>query len=228
MEPAVSRKQRASPFPTASVFKLPLRISSASVKPAPAQPPRSEPASLLGLQIRTLRKAARTSGGELAARAGVSRSMLSRVERGLASPSVETLERIAQGLGVSISQFFAARTPREIFLHVPAGRGLPLDRTLTDSLIRHELLGRLRCGDLNVMPCLVCIDVPCQAPEMARQEGLKFIYVLSGSARYRHGARQIAVSCGDALLFDANVEHGIVATEELPLRYLYAGFSLRD
>ena len=77
-------------------------------------------------------------------------------------------------------------------------------------------------------PCLVCIDVPCPAPETARHEGLKFIYVLGGSAHYRHGARQIAVSRGDALLFDANVEHGIVATGELPLRYLCAAFSLRD
>ncbi|WP_307866876.1 XRE family transcriptional regulator [Variovorax sp. E3] len=210
------------------MFKLPLRISSASVRPAPSQPPRSEPASLLGLQIRALRKAALTSGGELAARAGVSRSMLSRVERGLASPSVETLERIAQGLGVSISQFFAARAPREIFFHVPAGRGLPLDRALTHARIRHELLGRLRSGDLNVMPCLVCVDAPFQTPEMVRHEGLKFIYVLGGSAQYRHGARQITVSPGDALLFDANVEHGIVATQDLPLRYLYAAFSLRD
>lgn len=36
--------------------------------------------------------------------------MLSRIERGLVSPSVETLDRIANGLGVPVSRFFSDQT----------------------------------------------------------------------------------------------------------------------
>jgi transcriptional regulator with XRE-family HTH domain len=49
--------------------------------------------------------------------------MLSRIERGLVSPSVETLDRIANGLGVPVSRFFSDQTHRTDFSHVPAARG---------------------------------------------------------------------------------------------------------
>ena len=45
---------------------------------------------------------------EVAGRAGVTESFLSQVERGVASPSVASLHRIARGLGLSIAQLFAS------------------------------------------------------------------------------------------------------------------------
>jgi mannose-6-phosphate isomerase-like protein (cupin superfamily) len=44
---------------------------------------------------------------ELADRASVTESFLSQVERGVASPSVATLQRIARSLDLSIAQLFA-------------------------------------------------------------------------------------------------------------------------
>ena len=44
---------------------------------------------------------------ELADRAAVTESFLSQVERGVASPSVASLQRVARGLGLSIAQLFA-------------------------------------------------------------------------------------------------------------------------
>lgn len=222
----MTRKRQASPLPTASLLKLPKRISSP--RPAPAPPPRSEPASLIGAQIKALRVAARTSGGELAARAGVSRAMLSRVERGLASPSVRTLDRIADALGVSISRFFAETARRTGFLHVQAGRGIPVDRQAATPGSRCELLGHLLSGDLHVAPCMVQVDAHHQTPGMVQHPGLKFVYILAGRARYRYGLKEVSVGQGDALLFDAAVPHGVVATQEVPVRYLCAAFSMRE
>ena len=53
---------------------------------------------MLGRHIRGLRLAVGASGGEFARRCGISRSMLSRVERGLASPSIATLFKMAAAL----------------------------------------------------------------------------------------------------------------------------------
>jgi transcriptional regulator with XRE-family HTH domain len=50
--------------------------------------------------------------------------MLSRIERGLVCPSVETLDRIADGLGVPGSRFFGDQPSRTDFSHVPAGKGM--------------------------------------------------------------------------------------------------------
>lgn len=220
----MSRARVASPFPTANVVRLPARLSS----PRPvAMHPRSDRATALGSQIRILRVATGTSGGALAARAGVSRSMLSRVERGLASPSVATLERIAGAMGVSISQFFADRTERFDFIHVPAGRGIVVDSLVAATGGSYELLGHLMSGGLSVAPSLVQMDGLQAEPASLTQEGLKFIYMLRGRARYRYGSRGVGVGPGDALLFDASAVHGVTCVEEAPVRYLCAVFSLR-
>lgn len=220
----MSRARVASPFPTANVLRLPARLSS----PHPAVvPPRSARAHALGSQIRTLRVATGTSGGALAARAGVSRSMLSRVERGLASPSVETLERIASAMGVSISQFFADRSERLDFVHVAAGRGIVVDSLVAATGARYELLGRLMSGGMSVAPSLVQMDTLHAESAPLTQEGLKFIYMLCGKARYRYGSRGVGLGRGDALLFDASAAHGVERIDEAPVRYLCAVFSLR-
>ena len=58
----------------------------------------------LGRQIRVERARRRLSLNDLARRAGVSRSMLSAVERGSKAPTVLVLDRIATGLDTSIAR----------------------------------------------------------------------------------------------------------------------------
>ncbi len=54
--------------------------------------------------------------------------MLSRIERGLVSPSAETLERLVQGLRVPVSRFFSDQARRADFCHVRAGCGILVAR----------------------------------------------------------------------------------------------------
>ena len=61
----------------------------------------------LGSRLRWLRRSHRLTLREVASRAAVTESFLSQVERGVASPSVASLQRIAHGLGLSIAQLFA-------------------------------------------------------------------------------------------------------------------------
>src|SRR5438034_9053954 len=62
----------------------------------------------LGARIRTLRVANGATLRELASRAGVTESFLSQVERGVASPSIASVQRIARALDTSIAELFAA------------------------------------------------------------------------------------------------------------------------
>ncbi len=57
-------------------------------------------------QVRELRACADLTLDALAARAGVSRSMISLIERGEASPTAVVLERLATGLGVPMARLF--------------------------------------------------------------------------------------------------------------------------
>jgi transcriptional regulator with XRE-family HTH domain len=62
----------------------------------------------LGARIRTRRLARRATLRELAASASVTESFLSQVERGVASPSIASVQRIARALDTSIAELFAA------------------------------------------------------------------------------------------------------------------------
>ncbi|MBB1603833.1 XRE family transcriptional regulator [Variovorax sp. UMC13] len=198
------------------------KVGNASVAP------RSECACRIGNQVRALRIAAGASGGELAASSGVSRSMLSRIERGLVSPSVETLDRIANGLGVPVSRFFSDQTVRTDFSHVPSGRGILIDRVGAVSGYRYELLGHQLSGNLFVEPYLVTLQSQARPYVTFQHPGIKFLHLVTGRVSYRYGAKLVKLAPGDSLQFDATVLHGIDAIEEGPVSYLSVVFTLRD
>lgn len=60
----------------------------------------------IAARVRQLRTQAGLSLDGLAARCGVSRSMLSLIERGETSPTAVVLERVAHGLGLALAELF--------------------------------------------------------------------------------------------------------------------------
>jgi transcriptional regulator with XRE-family HTH domain len=223
----MARRQLASPLPTAHPLRLPASVTR--VRPRqPAPVVRSLSTARIGAQVRALRMAAEVSGGELAKTSGISASMLSRIERGLVSPSVETLERLAQGLHVPTSRFFSDQARRTDFCHVRAGHGVLVDRIGAVADYRYELLGHLLSGNLFVEPYLVTL-LPGADPYVTFQHpGLKFLYFLSGGVTYRYGGKSVGVGAGDSLLFEATALHGIEAIHTQPVSYLSVVFTLRE
>ncbi len=218
-----SRKQVASPFPTAKKVRIP----NIEVK-RPVEPKRSTTSSRVGAQIRSLRLAAGTSAVVLAASAGVSRSMFSRIENGLVSPSIEVLDRIAAALDVPMSRFFVDQTRRLDLSYVPAGHGLSIERVDAVAGYSYQLLGHLLSGNLFVEPYLVSLSTEAKPYTAFQHPGTKFIYMLSGRMRYRYGSRTLELKPGDALLYDARALHGAEALREGPILYLSIVFTLRE
>jgi len=223
----MTRRQVASPLPMARPLRLPVSVTR--VRPRqPAPVVRSLSAARIGAQVRALRMAADVSAGALAKASGISSSMLSRIERGLVSPSVETLERLSNALGVPMSRFFGDQARRTDFCHVRAGHGVLVDRIGAVADYRYELLGHLLSGNLFVEPYLVTL-LPGADPYVTFQHpGLKFLYFLSGEVSYRYGCRTVKVRAGDSLLFDATALHGIEAIQIQPVSYLSVVFTLRE
>lgn len=74
-----------------------------TMKEAPSDLPRR-----IADRVRELRTAHALSLDDLAGRCGVSRSMISLIERGESSPTAVVLEKLAAGLGVTLSSLFDA------------------------------------------------------------------------------------------------------------------------
>ena len=96
-----------------------------------------------GANLRQYRKAERLTQSELAERADLSLDMIGRIERGIAAPSFETVERLAGALSVPEETLFGAFP-----VPVPSGeRGrllrrinIRLSRMNEDTLSRAEKL----------------------------------------------------------------------------------------
>jgi transcriptional regulator with XRE-family HTH domain len=76
--------------------------------------------SLVGNNLKRLRKQHRLSLEDLATHSGVSRAMLGQIEQGKSIPSIKTLWQVAQALGVSVSWFLEASHDTKVLLLPPA------------------------------------------------------------------------------------------------------------
>lgn len=88
----------------------------------------------IGERLKALRLGQNFTLDQLASAAGVSRAMISRIERGEASPTAALLARLCEALGLSLSAFFAPDAPD----------CSPLSRRTSQRLWRDPTTGYLR------------------------------------------------------------------------------------
>ena len=86
--------------------------------------PNRETVENIGQRIRQLRESRGMTQSQLQARSRVSRSYLSRIESGQMTPSLGTLEKIAEALGVGLNRFFIPATNGEALLEDPFIQGV--------------------------------------------------------------------------------------------------------
>ncbi|MGX7000465.1 helix-turn-helix domain-containing protein [Caballeronia sp. KNU42] len=182
----------------------------------------------LAHQIHALRTAAEIPSGALAKAAGISHSMLSRIERGTATPSIETLTRISIALDMPLSRFFVDQSERHDCSFVAAGQGVSVERDGSAYGHVYRLLGHVLSGSLFVEPYIVTLDERAQPWSVFQNPGLEFIHVLEGKMRYRYGSKVYALKPGDTLLFDAHGQHGPEEIQETPVKFLAVVFNIRD
>jgi transcriptional regulator with XRE-family HTH domain len=86
--------------------------------------PNRETVENIGQRIRQLRESRGMTQSQLQARSRVSRSYLSRIESGQMTPSLGTLEKISEALGVGLNRFFVPESNGEMLFEDPFIQGL--------------------------------------------------------------------------------------------------------
>lgn len=86
--------------------------------------PNRETVENIGQRIRQLRESRGMTQSQLQARSRVSRSYLSRIESGQMTPSLGTLEKISEALGVGLNRFFIPESHGEVLMEDPFIQGL--------------------------------------------------------------------------------------------------------
>ncbi len=174
----------------------------------------------LGAQIRLLRRRAELTVADLAASAGISAGMLSKIENGQISPSLATLQSVAGALHVPLTQLFSAFEERRDCSFVPAGQGVRIERRGSKVGHKYNLLGHALGGAIGVEPYLITLTEGAATYTGFQHAGTEFIYMLAGEVMYRHGDQVYHLAPGDAMLFDSAAPHGPEKFLVAPMTYL--------
>ena len=168
----------------------------------------------IGEKLKTLRESKGKSTEELADEVKLTAVVISQIERGVTTPPVGTLIKLASALGANVGYFFEEEhgTPRvEV---VRAGERKRIRRKLTHRQsplsYAYESLA-FRKSNKKMEPFLVefDIDVEEEVP-LLKHEGEEFIFVLEGEVEARLGGEVVLLKQGDSLYFESEVPHSFV------------------
>ena len=176
----------------------------------------------IGRQVRELRKRQRMTGSDLAGRTGLSVGMLSKIENGVISPSLNTLSALADALRVPLVQLFSGYEEQRGCMHVKSGEGVEIERAGTRAGHQYHLLGHIGANNTGVVmePYMIVLDSESDTFPTFQHEGMEMLYMIEGEMHYRHGEELYRMEPGDSLLFDSDAPHGPEVLVTLPLRYL--------
>jgi transcriptional regulator with XRE-family HTH domain len=157
----------------------------------------------VGSRLRELRKLKLLSIRSLAEMSGLNFNTLSLIENKKTSPSVSTLQLLAQALQVPITAFFKTETlhqdvvyqksdqrPKAMFAHgglEDMGNGLTLGEGI---------------------PLLLTLEPGADSgPDAIVHTGQEFVYCLDGYLTYTVAGKEYALEIGDSLIFEAHLAH---------------------
>ncbi len=176
----------------------------------------------IGREVRAFRRQHNITVADLAKTTGLSIGMLSKIENGVTSPSLTTLQTLANALSVPLTSFFSGFEEQREAVHVQAGTGLETERRGTRSGHQYNLLGHIGSNSSGVImePYLITLTEESDTFPDFQHDGMEFIYMLEGEVEYRHGDKTFHLKPGDSLFFDADAPHGPQKHIQLPARYI--------
>jgi transcriptional regulator with XRE-family HTH domain len=169
----------------------------------------------LGIRLRARRQELGLSLRDLADRVGLTASFLSQIERGLASPSIESLRKISDALEVPIFHFLVepdikspvVRRNERALLKLP-------DSNLTYQLMTPDLNRKMEVFLAEREPGDEKITIPL------RQETEEFIYVLQGQLEIELDEEVYLLGPGDSIYFDGPLLRRLAARGDMTLRFI--------
>ena len=176
----------------------------------------------IGHEVRALRKKLGITISDLASATGISMGMLSKIENGVTSPSLTSLQALASALGVPVTDFFRRYEEPRNAVFVKSGEGVAIERRGTRAGHEYNLLGHIdnNTSGVVVEPYLLTLTEESSSFPAFQHEGMELIYMLEGEVRYRHGDQLYYMKEGDSLFFDADARHGPEELLSFPIRYL--------
>jgi len=160
---------------------------------------------LIGIKLKSIRLHRDLTIQELAASSRVSANMISRIERGLTTPSVDILMKLATAFGKSISYFMEEAEKDSTTVLTRHGAGHPIfffeDKHQISSLTQG-----FRDPGFSVF--IDTLEKGCASGAGGMvQSGEEFAYLLEGHLEFIVDGEFYELHAGDAIIFKASQPH---------------------
>ena len=161
------------------------------------------PIEMIGNKIRMIRKERGYTLETMANKTGLSKGLLSQVERGISQPSLDSLWRITRALESSIIHFFEDVNQKHVYVTRKEKRRQVVfpESTGTYSMLSAGAGGKLGLMEVRLNPGEVIFD------QFISQEGEECIVVTQGSVVVRVGDEVHQLDAGDSLYFASAQSH---------------------
>ena len=171
----------------------------------------------VGARVREARARQGLTLREVAAKAGITTSALSQLERNQFNPTLSTLKALANALHITIGSLFTASSvPDRVVVRVGERKALSPRQGITYQLLTPDLSGQIEFI-LSVYEVGVSTGEELFAYS-AEQCGV----LLDGTAEVHLGDQVHRLEVGDSIRFDCSIPHRIVNVGTGQLRCIWA------
>ena len=163
-------------------------------------------AGTIGLKLRGARKRSGFVIDDLAQKTGLSRAFISQIENGKASPSLDSIERLAAALNIPLSSLFLDEQFRA--LKTRADDRVTIQLAPETSSAKRKNIHLLTAPNRRLE--LVLMELPPDSqsgPPDEGHEGEEACYILEGKICIEVGQQSFELEVGDSLHWDATLRH---------------------
>lgn len=160
----------------------------------------------LGLVVRAGRRRLGLSVQQLAERAGLSLGLVSQLERGLGNPSLQTLHRLADAMGMPVSQLVEPGLDEVSIVRADARHRLPVAEGPEEQQVVRELLTPAGSTALQVIRSTLPVGFSNEAQPF-RHLGSESITVEHGRLLLVHDGHRLVLEHGDSATYGCSRPH---------------------
>lgn len=164
----------------------------------------------IGAKVKAFRTAKKYTLKQLSEESGLSIGFLSQLERGLSSIAIDSLAKLADILGVSLSAFFDST---EEVTKSPVSRSFERHCSqISPQIIQYLLSGNAKEFALlpRIFDLMPFANTNLERLEMNRHDGEEFIYVIEGVLTVFLDGAEYCLNPGDSIQIHSQVPHNWV------------------
>lgn len=157
----------------------------------------------VGYRLKVLREERGISMRSLARSSSLSANALSMIERGLTSPSVSTLSKIAAALEVPITAFFRVTPERKRVVHSKKNLHnlIPFEGVLFEDQGGEAFAGRMESFKITILPG------SSSGKHCMMHTGSEFVYCQCGQVEFEIEGNSYLLEPGDSLFMAGKLQH---------------------